>query len=501
MNSKPSRLASLFFVASVAVAPAAFAQLNSRDMPGTDGAVAGGPDATHVEEPLIEISVTSEQMPVLVLAHATASDVELAQQIGAEIQLTGLFNVRTTASMKLDPGLPERSKWPALSTAAVVVSKQTRPSGFPVVTSETYHAAESDVFRRRELVQYPGSETMTASTMADAILEDVLGVRAHMSGKLIMSDASTRGERSVRVVAPNGSRGRRISGFGSLARGPDFDHEMRAWYATEDPSGKLQLFKEGQATPVALGIPGYVQSVGFSPNGKHVVLSMGEGVHVRTWIGPSTDQVRMLPLPEEQTALSPSIDDQGRVVHAVGSVKGPFSVYVGDKRVTPPGVWAAMPSFCSTLIEDRVVYMVRAGRSWHVRITSLTNGSSRTVATNAMSPACSPDGRTVAFFSSGLYGKGPGVYLTADFGGQARKVWDGQAAGLRWRGGEKLPAKTIERLAPPEPETPETPETPGTPGTPEVPVDSESSLDVSLSPEQPPAADPPEEVTLDVSLP
>jgi len=66
---------------------------------------------------------------------------------------------------------------------------------------------------------------------------------------------------------------------------------------------------------------------------------------------------------------------------------------------------------------------------------------------------------------------------------------------LRWRGGEKLPAKTIERLAPPEPETPETPETP------EVPVDPESSLDVSLSPEQPPTADLPEEVTLDVSLP
>ncbi|HNS98598.1 MAG TPA: hypothetical protein PLJ27_24940 [Polyangiaceae bacterium] len=437
--------------AAVCFTVPAFAQLTSRDMPGTDGAVAG----SQVEEPLIEISVTSEQMPVLIVAPATTADAPLAEQIAAEIQLTGLFNVRTTVSMRLGAGLPERSKWPALSTAAVVVGRLQRPSGFPIVISDTYHAAESDVYRRRELVLYPGSEPMMVSTMADAILEDVLGIRSHMSGKLVLSDASTRGERSVRVLAPNGSRGRRVSGFGTLARGADFDRDMRTWYATEDPSGKLQLFQEGQTTPVALGIPGYVQSIGFSPHGQFVALSMGEGDRVRTWKGPSTDQLRMMPLPEEQTALSPSIDDQGRVVHVVGPVNGPFSVMVDEKRVTPPGVWAAMPSFCSTLVEDRVVYMVRAGRSWHIRITSLTNGSSRTVATNAMSPACSPDGRTVAFFSNGLYGKGPGVYLTADFGGQARKVWDGQAAGLRWRGGESLPSKTIVTIASDEPETTE----------------------------------------------
>jgi TolB protein len=436
---------------SCTLATVASAQLTGRDLPGTDGAVAGGPDAAYVEEPLIEISVTSEQMPVLVIAHATNADAELADQIAAEIQLTGLFNVRTTASLKLGPGLPERTKWPALATAAVVVSRVNRPSTFPLVTSEAHHASEADVFRRRELVQYPGSEASTVPVMADAILEDVLGVRSHMSGKIVMSDASTRGERSVRVIAPNGTRGRRVSGFGGLARGADLDHEMRAWYASEDASGKLQLFKEAQASPIQLNIPGYVQSVAFSPNGKHVALSMGEGVRVRTWLGSSVDQVQLIPLAEDHTALSPSVDDQGRVVHTVGPIKGPFSVFVGDKRVTAPGVWAAMPSFCSTLIEDRVVYMTRAGRSWHVRITSLTNGSSRTVATNAVSPACSPDGRTVAFFSTGLYGKGPGIYLAADFGGQARKVWDGQAAGIRWRGGEKLPTKTIERIAPPEP--------------------------------------------------
>ncbi len=441
----------LTIAALLAAAPAA-AQLDGKDMPGTEGAVAGSAGAGAVEEPVIEISVSSEQMPVLVVAPATTDDTQLAESIAEQVQLTGLFNVRTTTSMKLDPGLPERAKWPALTTAAVVVGKQDRGESFPLVTSEAHHAAEPDVYRRRELVLYPGSEALTAPVMADAILADVLGVRAHMSGKIVLTDASTRGERSVRVVSPDGKRGRRVSGFGGLARGADFDDDLKVWYASEDASGKLQLFEEGERQPVELGIPGYVQSVSFAPNGKHIVLSVGEGQRVRTWVGSSPDDVQMRPLPEDKTALSPSIDDQGRVVHTVGPIKGPFSVHVDDKRVTPPGGWAAMPSFCSTLVEDRVVYMVRAGRGWHVRISSLTNGSVRTVATNAMSPACSPDGRTVAFYSPGKYGKGPGVYLAADMGGRARKVWDGQAAALRWRGGEKLPHKEIIRIPPPEPE-------------------------------------------------
>jgi len=454
-------LALTLAVAAFAAEGSASAQFDTKDMPGTEGAVAGPAEAVQVEEPVIEISVSSQQMPVLVVAPATAGDSQFADEVAAEIQLTGLFNVRTTSSLKMDPGLPERSKWPALTTATVLVGRQDRSPSFPLVTAESYHAAEPDVYRRRELVQYPGSEAMTAPVMADAILEDVLGVRAHMSGLVVMTDASTRGERSVRVLSPNGKRGRRVSGFGGLARGADLDHELKAWYASEDASGKLQLFKEGQSQPVELGIPGYVQSVAFAPSGKYIALSMGEGTRVRTWLGASPSQVQMLPMAEDQTALSPSVDDQGRVVHAVGPLKGPFSVFVDAKRVTPPGVWTAMPSFCSTLIEDRVVYMVRAGRSWHVRITSLTNGSVRTVATNAMSPSCSPDGRTVAFFSPGKYGKGPGIYLAADIGGMARKVWDGQAAGLRWRGGEKLPRKSIVRIPPPEPEPdPEAPTAP-----------------------------------------
>lgn len=414
--------------------------------PGAAGVAGAEAEQPYAEEPVIEISVASEQMPVLLVVPKTEADTALAQQIAAEIELTGLFNVKTAESLKLGPGLPQRTKWPALTTAAVVVENVPDSVSFPKVISDTHHASEPDVKRHRELTRYPGTDAIMPSVMADAIVEDVVGSRAHMSGKILFADGSTHGERSIRVMRPNGTTSRRVSGFGDLARGGDFDAQMRAWYASEDRAGKLQLFQEGGKSPVTVSAPGYVQSVSFSPDGKHMVLSMGEGTRVRTWLGTSPQQGEFLPLDSSKTALSPSVNDQGHVVHAMGPTKkGPFSVYANGKRVSPAGVWAAMPSFCSTLVEERVVFMTRAGRSWNLRITSLTSGASRVIAHKGMAPSCSPDGKTVAFYSPGLYGQGPGIYLVADFGGKARKVWSGQASGLRWRGGEKLPTKTIVR--------------------------------------------------------
>jgi hypothetical protein len=378
---------------------------------------------------------------------ATQTDRGLAEEIRKQVELTGLF-----ATVQIDQvgvGTPERSKWPGLALAAAVVERDPRTApAFPAVRSVVLLRGIKDELRRRELIEYPGAGSMTASTMADAILEDALGIRSHMSGRLLVTDASTQGERSLRVVAPDGSRGRRISGFDSLARGGDFGVGGLVSYAAEDAWGKLSLFREGQRTPVPLPIPGYVQGISYSADAAHVTLSMGVGTRVNTWVGRSIEQLRRLDV-GERLSLSPSINAEGQVVHAVGSESGPFSIYVDDKPIVSGGVWAAMPSFCSAGSDKRVVYAVRSGAHWDVRITSITTGLTRTVAMNGLAPACSPDGRTVAYYSPSKGSKGPGIYLASDQGGTSHKVWTGQVAGLRWAKGEPLPPRVVEKIVVP----------------------------------------------------
>lgn len=452
-------------------AGAAWAQVGPQDMPGTEGAESSSAGRASDQEIVVEVTSAVDQLPILVVVPATDADQPLADAIRSEIELTGLFATPASSTLGLTVGIPDRSRWPALAAAAVVVRRIPRNEDFPLVVSASYHKHENNVVRRRELVEYPGAESMTAPVLADSILEDVLGIRSHMSGMIVLTDASTRGERSVRVTFPDGKRGRRVSGFGSVARGADWAKDGQVWYAAEDSSGKLRLFQEREPSPVELLMPGYVQSVGFSPNRSQMVLSMGVGKTVHSWMGTAIDKMQQVPMNSDQVSLSPSVDDGGRVLHAIGPEKGPFSIYLNDRRITPPGMWAAMPSFCSTVMEERILCMVRAGVGWNLRLTSLTSGSSRVVATNAMSPACSPDGRTIAFFSADKHGKGPGIYLISDNGGVAHKVWDGQAAGLRWRAGERLPRAIEEPILPPAP--------------PPAPADSSAAPPASSAPANP----------------
>ncbi len=444
------------------------ADIGPQDMPGT-GASNNGPatPAGGEDDFLVEVTGANNQLPVLVITAANESDRPVADEVRRVIELTGLF-ATPSLSITLTSGAPDRAKWPGGAVAVVVVGRSTPPSpGFPVVTASTYHRSMPDEIRRRNLTEFPGASSLTAPTLADAIVEDVVGTRANMSGQIVYTDASTRGERAVRIIGPDSHRGRRISGFGGLARGADFGEGGLVSYAAEDASGKLGLFREGQAAPLPLRPKGYLQSIAYAPSAKFVAVSMGLGNTVETWSGPSLDRLAKIDLEPDKSSLSPSISDEGELLHATGPHKGPFTIMLGNRAVSAAGTWAAMPSFCSTSIEKRVVYMVKAGRSWSIRVTSLTNGASRTVASNAMSPACSPDGKTVAFYSPGKGGKGPGLYLTSDQGGKPHKIWEGQAAGMRWRAGEALPPRQIERLAPPAP----------APQTAAQPVDKQATSD------------------------
>jgi TolB protein len=119
---------------------------------------------------------------------------------------------------------------------------------------------------------------------------------------------------------------------------------------------------------------------------------------------------------------------------------------VDGKPVTPDGLYASSPTFCNHPDGVRLVFAVGVGKDTDLVATGehggplqrLTQGQGR----NGY-PACSPDGRLVAFFSTRTSGEGPGLYVMRLVGGQAKRIAPLVGDTLRW---DALPPSTAVEL-------------------------------------------------------
>jgi TolB protein len=105
----------------------------------------------------------------------------------------------------------------------------------------------------------------------------------------------------------------------------------------------------------------------------------------------------------------------GKLAWLGGSSKkrGSQRVYIDDKPVSPAGFTAAAPVFCDTEDGIRLVYSVSVGGDRQDLVMSNEKGHGISRLTQSQgsntSPACSPDGRMIAFFST--RSKKPGTYF------------------------------------------------------------------------------------------
>jgi TolB protein len=124
--------------------------------------------------------------------------------------------------------------------------------------------------------------------------------------------------------------------------------------------------------------------------------------------------------------------------------QGSTRIYVDGKPVSPNGFTASSPTFCDT--EDGVflIYSVNVGNGRHDLVMSRPNGRGLTRLTQNQGsntyPACSPDGRLLAFFST--RNKEEGLYVLSLKRWTTKKVLGQIGEGLRW---EALPREMLTR--------------------------------------------------------
>ena len=268
--------------------------------------------------------------------------------------------------------------------------------------------------------------------LADGIIAQLTGTAGPFVSRLTM--VVRRGDtRSVHTIDADGHGLRRITGaekvVGDAALGPD---DLLYYSASENP-GRSRIYREDGDGPLPLTLPGSVYGLSFSPDRARVALTAGVGADVRLFAGPA-DFSALTEVGDLALTLGPSFGPDGSLAVAGTNAQRP-RIHVEGRPVSPARTSASSPSFCDHADGVRLVYARGEGDSTAIVVTDPRGRSEHTIVSGPGShsaPACSPDGRLVAFFSTRRRGEGPGLYVVRIDGHHLRKLADVTGESLRW---------------------------------------------------------------------
>ncbi|HEY5956113.1 MAG TPA: hypothetical protein VIV60_06160, partial [Polyangiaceae bacterium] len=167
---------------------------------------------------------------------------------------------------------------------------------------------------------------------------------------------------------------------------------------------QLMAFTGTGSQRIELPFKTSIYAVAFHPDKKTVALAVAEDSNSHIYVGTldSRDWKKVSTTP---IATSPAFSPSGKLAWIGGGAKqGSQRVYIDGKAVSPDGYTAAQPTFCDTEDGVRLVYSVAVGNEQQDLVMSDEQGRGLSRLTQGQgsnyAPACSPDGRLLAFFST-----------------------------------------------------------------------------------------------------
>ncbi len=336
-----------------------------------------------------------------------------------DFELSGLY--RMISDKKAPAGLygfndpVDVKAWQSLGADVVVKVAARKPQAGKVqVFGLAYLPAASPNPVFREIIEVKEEEVrVTAHRITDALLEALTGRRGGFASHLTFSSKWSRNNTIFSVDADGHNLAR--------ATDPEKTAISPIWRA----DGSLIFFESVNYSPFRIaGLPPAnvpnlpfersVYSATFSPDGKQLAVAVDQKGGTIIYLG-NADGSGMKKKSTTQVAVHPVFSPSGKLAWIGGAADhGARRVYVDGKPVSPSGFSAAAPTFCDTADGIRLVYSVNVGGGRNdLVISSETGKGIGRLTQNSGSntyPACSPDGRLLAYFSqrkqaAGLYVK------------------------------------------------------------------------------------------------
>jgi TolB protein len=405
----------------------------------TPAPAAAAPDPNDVLGNIVVVAGAGRPLPkiaILPSLAADAEDVTLRSVVRRDLDLTGEFEVLPDSAapegLYLADSPVDVKAWSGKGVEALVkVTGRRLDKDRAELRGLVYFLKRGDapVLDRRFAV--PAAQLREEShRVADLLIGALTGQNGGFASHMTFAVGSG-GLRRVYTIDADGNDARSVSPVDRSAIAPAFGKNGELYYSAAAPGDLYQVYT-GAGAPVPIPYKGSVYGIAFSRDKEQVAVSLGVGGNIKVFAGHDFASLR--PASEVGMALHPAFTPSGKLAFS-GEGKVGQRIYVDDKPISPEGLFASAPVFCSHPDGVRAVFAVGLGKDTDLVSTGelgggllrLTQGQGR----NGY-PACSPDGRLIAFFSTRKSGEGPGLYMMRIDGGHPKRVSTLIGDTLRW---------------------------------------------------------------------
>jgi TolB protein len=281
-------------------------------------------------------------------------------------------------------------------TAAQAAAQKTRAAAAPVDPS----AAPADPKPSfRAVVATATTEVRAAShRLVDQLLGALTGRPGGFASQMTYAEKVGRWRR-VFTIDSDGFDLRAIGPESATALSPSFGPAGQVFYALSDDYSPFRVVQGPNATPVPVNVPGSIMGLAFSSDHTRMALTVMDGGQSKLWYGARD---KLQPMTTAPLANHPVFGPMDKIAYVAGT---PVQrIFVGEKAISPPGFMASAPVFCDTPQGLLVIYTVGVGAGADIIATDSSGGGLKRLTQHEGAntyAACSPDGRLVAFFSTG----------------------------------------------------------------------------------------------------
>jgi len=421
-------------VAALAVVAAALPHASAQQPPP------GAPDA---EQLLGNIVVVAEgqgkPLPKVAVYPSLASDIEdvtLRSVVRRDLDLCGEFEVlpddQKPDGLYLSDTPVDAKAWAGKGVEALVrVTGKKTGRDKAELRGQAYLVKKGPdpVFDKRFTIA-ASDVRVESHRLADQLIGALTGQNGGFASHMTFATGSGK-QRRVYCIDADGNNAQPMSPLDRTAIAPAFGKNEELFYAASVNNDEYKIFS-ATGGPFPAPVKGSVYGIAFSKDRAQVAVSIGVGPTIKVFSG--ADLASIKPASDAGMAMHPVFTPSGKLAFS-GAGKWGQRVFVDGKPITPDGLWASAPTFCNNPDGVRAVFAVGLGKATDLVATGEKGGGLARLTQNQghnSYPACSPDGRLIAFFSTRKSNEGPGLYIMRVDGGRPKRVSTLLGDSLRW---------------------------------------------------------------------